>query len=572
MIKYTSVNERVGLRNNRNVQSPPPLDNIDNAEVEAAALQSAVRNSIRTTPGSFAVIPLDIEARNNTAAAAADTTDVTLRSVPSSADPQDGAADNSLGATGETALSSSYDGANSIVTDDNGNGGGGNYNGHYLPANIDIIAEATLVPSQHEMEEEEVNSAPTEAACELVPIGGNNNAPPDEAPPSEMVTSTLNNHDGLADPSRQQHNANCADNTLPTAVIATAEPMGKMSAVICNRHFRLGWWHFIIVIAIVLLILLPSTLIPQRRNRQQQDDTTNWMDDHTNYLQATIEQILIQNSISNAATFNDTSSPQYQALDWMANSGDGADAIQSESIQGATPYIIQRYILAVLYYSTTGSGWRKQYDFLTNTNECEWGVGANNGFNVIDCNNDGFVTLINLWQNQLVGVIPTELVHLRNCTALDFLTNRLSGEVPVEITQMKLDYLNLGYNQLSGTVMPEYGNLVNVSYLMMDFNKLVGTIPPELGKLTQLSGWLSLGGNSLTGTIPQSFVGFTNATWIYLNQNDLTGSAEFLCDALKPVEGYGYTNMNLTSPLLELQVDREKVNCTCCKCCPVKGN
>ena len=233
MIKYTSVNERVGLRNNRNVQSPPTLDNIDNDEVEAAALQSAVRNSIRTTPGAFAVIPLDIEARNNTTAAA----DVPLRSAHSSADPQDGAANNSLGATGEAALSSSsYDGANSIVTDDNGNGGGGNYNGHYLPVNIDIIAEATLVPSQHEMEEEDLNIAPTEAACELVPIGGNN-ATPDEAPPSEMVTSTL----GLADPSRQQHNANCADNTLPTAVIATAEPMGEMSAVICNRHFRLGW-------------------------------------------------------------------------------------------------------------------------------------------------------------------------------------------------------------------------------------------------------------------------------------------------------------------------------------------
>jgi|SaaInl74LU_5_DNA_1037368.scaffolds.fasta_scaffold122181_1 hypothetical protein len=107
---------------------------------------------------------------------------------------------------------------------------------------------------------------------------------------------------------------------------------------------------------------------------------------------------------------------------------------------------------------------------------------------------------------------------------------------------------------------------------MMDFNKLVGTIPPELGKLTQLSGWLSLEGNSLTGTIPQSFVGLTNATWIYLNQNDLTGSAEFLCDALKPVEAYGYTNVNSTSPLLELWVDREEVNCTCCNCCPVKGN
>lgn len=103
---------------------------------------------------------------------------------------------------------------------------------------------------------------------------------------------------------------------------------------------------------------------------------------------------------------------------------------------------------------------------------------------------------------------------------------------------------------------------------MMDFNKLVGTIPPELGKLTQLTGWLSLEGNSLTGTIPESFAGFTNATWIYLNQNKLTGSAEFLCDALNPIEKYGYTDLNSTSPLLELWVDREEVNCTCCNCCP----
>ena len=105
---------------------------------------------------------------------------------------------------------------------------------------------------------------------------------------------------------------------------------------------------------------------------------------------------------------------------------------------------------------------------------------------------------------------------------------------------------------------------------MMDFNKLVGSVPPELGKLTQLSGWLSLEGNDLTGTIPQSFADLTNATWIYLNHNRLTGSAEFLCDSLDPVEGYGFTNVNSTSPLLELWVDREEVNCTCCNCCPFK--
>lgn len=115
-------------------------------------------------------------------------------------------------------------------------------------------------------------------------------------------------------------------------------------------------------------------------------------------------------------------------------------------------------------------------------------------------------------------------------------------------------------------------SMYDTAYLMMDFNKLVGTIPPELGKLTQLTGWLSLEGNSLTGTIPESFVGFTNATWIYLNQNKLSGSAEFLCDALNPVEKYGYADVNSTSPLMELWVDREEVNCTCCNCCPFLEN
>eukprot|EP00984_Skeletonema_dohrnii_P023103 scaffold12198_cov85-Skeletonema_dohrnii-CCMP3373.AAC.3 len=348
MSKHTSDDEN-NNNNNREVQSPPPPScSIDNAEVETAALQTAVRNSIRTTPGAFAVTPLDIARNTNTATAAATTAaDVALRSAPSSAAPQQGAG-NSLGAAAEVALSSSSDGAFSITTNNNSGDGGmrtatNNYNGHYLPANIDIIAEATLVPSQHEMEEE--LNPPTEAACELVPISDNNSTPPDEeslvvdeAPPSSEMVTSLNHDDVLADSSRQQqHNANCsADNTLPTAVIATAEPMGRMHAVICNRHFRLGWWHFLIVIAIVLLIVLPSALIPQRRNKQlQEDDTTNWMDDHTDNLQATIEQILIQNSISNPATFNDTSSPQYKH--WIGCPTVAMEQTQSNQNQSKGP-------------------------------------------------------------------------------------------------------------------------------------------------------------------------------------------------------------------------------------------
>ena len=131
-----------------------------------------------------------------------------------------------------------------------------------------------------------------------------------------------------------------------------------------------------------------------------------------------------------------------------------------------------------------------------------------------------------------------------------------------------LTYLNLGYNRLTGTVPASLGDLRQITYLMMDWNDLTGTIPPKLGKLGQLSGWLSLEGNNLSGTVPPTLANLTQATWIYLNNNDLTGDAEFLCDALRPVEGPGYTNENSTSPLLELWVDVREVNCSCCNCCP----
>ena len=433
MIKHTSDDEN---NNNTDVQSRPS-DRIDNDEAtaianqnqeeEEEALQIAVINSIRTTPGAFAVTPVEPPRRPtaniNITAAAAEGDNDTSRRAPSSAG-------NSVGAA--EAFSSSHADADADGADNNNttNNSGGemrianNYNGHYLPANIDIIAEATLVSSQHEMKEDEGEDedlVPTEAACELVPTNNDNHR-------SSSNTGELRGDDSFVVQASTTRGAaaiidqqlTAADNTIPV-VIATAEPMGRMSAVIiiCHRHFRLKWWHFVIVVvAIILLVVLPSTLIPRRQTRMKQqklqdddddittnnnDITSNWMDHSTN-LQATIKQILIQNSIiSNpATTFHNKSSPQYQALDWMAYQG-GVDTILSTSEQQATPYIIQRYILAVLYYSTTGPKWKKQYNFLTNSmTECDWGVGANNGFNVIDCNNDGFVTLINLWQNNLM--------------------------------------------------------------------------------------------------------------------------------------------------------------------------
>ena len=77
----------------------------------------------------------------------------------------------------------------------------------------------------------------------------------------------------------------------------------------------------------------------------------------------------------------------------------------------------------------------------------------------------------------------------------------------------QLQYLNLGYNRLTGTLSPDLGNLDQLQYFMVDLNRLTGTIPPELSRLgANLTGWLSLEGNDLTGTVPPSFESFVNAT------------------------------------------------------------
>ena len=291
------------------------------------------------------------------------------------------------------------------------------------------------------------------------------------------------------------------------------------------------------------------------------------------WTQPGLLQSIAFSTVSDPSTLQDANSPQSLALRWLEGGG-GATVVTGPDVPTVEWRIRQRYALAVLYHSTGGDRWKQRYGFLNATadHECEWGsTMLNNGWTALECNGRGEVTLINLWQNRLAGTLPgRELAAaLPALTALDFLTNQLTGTLPVALTALpSLNYLNLGYNRLRGTVPSELGNLDQITYLMVDWNDLTGTIPPELGGLVQLSGWLSLEGNQLVGTVPPSFANLTQATWIYLNNNDLTGSAEFLCDALQPVEGPGHTHDDSTSPLLELWVDVEEVNCTCCNCCP----
>lgn len=94
--------------------------------------------------------------------------------------------------------------------------------------------------------------------------------------------------------------------------------------------------------------------------------------------------------ISSAEALMDASSPQFQALDWIANK-------DSFMISPENPLLLQRYALAVLYFSTNQAtkGWKNTFHWLSGDHECNWkGEGG-----VRKCNEQNKVIDISLWNN-----------------------------------------------------------------------------------------------------------------------------------------------------------------------------
>ena len=103
-----------------------------------------------------------------------------------------------------------------------------------------------------------------------------------------------------------------------------------------------------------------------------------------------------------------------------------------------------------------------------------------------------------------------EVYSIENTTYLDLQYNQLTGEIPPEIGNLtNLERLFLEHNQLTGSIPSEIGNLVNLNELWLYDNQLTGSIPPEIGNLTNLTT-LILGSNQLTGEIPESICDLVN--------------------------------------------------------------
>ena len=224
--------------------------------------------------------------------------------------------------------------------------------------------------------------------------------------------------------------------------------------------------------------------------------------DHTSRV-LDLQTALTNAGVSTKQALANPNSPQYHAVRWLANVDHNVANLNAND-----PKVISRYVLAVLFYSTStsmdhidpASGWKHQDNWLSDKGYCIWyGIACDSG---TQYDGNGVVTTLNLTDNNVNGTIPVELFALSNLITLDLSSNWLGGTLPTEFATMKnLLNLILNNNQIQGSVPTIYGNFASLRQLNLGNNQIVGIIPKELEHIGTLKA-LGLNSNKLKGTIP----------------------------------------------------------------------
>jgi hypothetical protein len=122
---------------------------------------------------------------------------------------------------------------------------------------------------------------------------------------------------------------------------------------------------------------------------------------------------------------NDTASPQANALRWLR------DDPQYNEYQDVHR-LNQRYALAVLFYSTNGESWNNTDGWLSDDNECEWYAASWPSFDDV-CGENSRLLVLSMFDNDLVGYLPTELEMLADLEKMYLTRDNLSGTIHSEL-------------------------------------------------------------------------------------------------------------------------------------------
>ncbi len=173
----------------------------------------------------------------------------------------------------------------------------------------------------------------------------------------------------------------------------------------------------------------------------------------------------------------------------------------------------ERKALIAFYESTNGPEWVHTWNL--EEPEAQW-----YGVKVVD----NHVVEINLFRNNLKGVIPASIGNLEHLKVFNVAFNTLTGELPASIARLEdLEILKIEMNRFKGALPESFGSLTKLKELTAFNNFFSGNIPASLGQLTKLKV-LNLSSNNLKGAIPEALGNLSNLESLGLFENTLEGA------------------------------------------------
>mmetsp|Transcript_36742 Transcript_36742/g.89155 ORF Transcript_36742/g.89155 Transcript_36742/m.89155 type:complete len:871 (-) Transcript_36742:512-3124(-) len=235
-------------------------------------------------------------------------------------------------------------------------------------------------------------------------------------------------------------------------------------------------------------------------------------------------------SVSPQTAFDQTTTPQYLAAQWMAH----GDPLNMPIPQERDLQFSERYIMAVLFFAMGGTEWTHQYNFLSGDHICTWFKeftlrdGSSVLYGVHRCkeadNGELYPHSVFMPNNGLSGFIPDEIKGLEGLEVFNVMFNpNVVGTIPAAFRSMdSLTHLAMQWCNLDGTIPTWIGTMTNLEYLGLGNNLLDGTVPEEIQNLNRLE-LLGLDDNDLFGNIDM-FAPLSNLKSLYLENNFFNGT------------------------------------------------